>query len=397
MTIELPKISPPSHDPIQLREIAIYLLRPTLTFPFTTSFGTQQERDTVLVVLKSDSGIVGVGEAPTLTQPIFDDQYAWGEYDVLNRFIIPDIQEQLGGKIDSYDHLSTILSRFNGHSFGKCGLEAAYWHTVTQQTGNSLKTLWGGSKTEVFAGFSIGGKTVYDVMTRAQKAVDLGFKRLKVKIWPTFDTLVMDSLRERYPDIMLQVDANCAYNPFNPDHQEALKTLDNFDLLLIEQPFDDGDFFDHARFQADYELQTPICLDESVKSLDHVRKAYEIWDHFDIPDKLIINIKPARVSGYWQSRLIAEFGQQHNIPCWIGGMLEFGIGKWMNIILSSHAGCPLPGDHLQPQPYYQLDITNPLPFIQPDGTIPVPDQGVGCQIDWDAVEKLTIESKTITF
>lgn len=397
MTIQLPTILPPQHDPIQLKEIEISILRPTLMFPFTTSFGTQRERDTVLIVLKTDSGIVGVGEAPTLTEPIFDDQYAWGEYDVLKRFIIPDIQGRLGGKIESYEQLWSSLSRINGHSFGKCGLEAAYWHVVTQQTGKSLKTLWGGKPDSVVAGFSIGGKTIYDVMERAQKAVDLGFRRLKVKIWPGFDVLVIDALRERFPDILLQVDANCAYDPFDHDHQDALTTLDEFDLLLIEQPFDDGDFFDHARFQAEYELATPICLDESAKSLDHVRKAYEIWNHFGIADKLVINIKPARVSGYWQSRLIAEFGVLHNIPCWIGGMLEFGIGKWMNIILASHEGCPLPGDHLQPQPYYQFDITNPLPSIRDDGTIPVPTSGVGCQIDWNAVEKLTVDRQTYRF
>jgi O-succinylbenzoate synthase len=396
MTMQLPALTPLSHEPIQLQEITIYHLRPVLRMPFKTSFGVQKERDTILVALKTKSGLVGVGEAPSLTEPMFDHQYIWSDYDVLLRFLIPRIRDFLNGQIDSYTRLEGVFSSIKGHTFSKCGIEAAYWHLVSQQTSQSLKTLWGGQQPRVIAGFSIGGKDVDDVLARAAKAVEVGFKRLKVKIWPGFDIEVISRLREKYPTLMLQVDANCAYHPFNPDHHQALKALDQFNLLLIEQPFSDNDLFDHARFQAEAQLQTPITLDESIKTPDDARRAVELWQMFNVPNKLIINIKPPRIGGYWPGRIIAEFAHQHHIPCWIGGMLELGAGKWMNVILAAHPGCTLPGDHLQPQPYYEQDIAYPLPAIQADGTIQVPTAGAGCEIDWEAVQRLTVNHQTIS-
>ncbi len=395
MSIHLPDVTLPTHEPIELDEISLYHLRPRLRFPFKTSFGTQQDRDTILVVLKTKSGLVGMGEAPTLTAPIFDAQYVWAEYDVLTRFLIPVIQQDLAGRIENFDQLQATFAKIKGHSFSKCGIEAAYWQLVSQQNEQSLKDLWGGGRSTVFGGFSIGGESVEDVLARATRAVEVGFKRLKVKIWPGFDVEVVAALCEHYPDMMLQVDANCAYERTNPDHRRALKSLNDFDLLLIEQPFAPGDLFDHARFQADHDLHTPVGLDESIKSLDDARRAVELWQHFGISDRLVINIKPGRVGGYWESRLIAEFVHQRGIPCWMGGMLELGWGKWMNIILSSHPGCTLPGDHLQPQPYYDLDVVSPLPVIQSDGTIPVPDAVDFCTIDWKAIEQLTINQTNI--
>ncbi len=381
------------HAPIGLSDITIRRLRLKLQLPFTTSFDTMQERDTILVILKTTSGLVGVGEAPTHNAPVYDHQYVDATYDVLLRFLMPAIQQP----ITSAEQLQRSVARFKGQTVATCGLEAAYWHLVTQLTGQSLKTLWGGKAQKVQAGFSIGGTTVDDVLARAHTAVAAGFKRLKVKIWPGFEGKVMTALRREFPDIILQVDANCAYDPFDPNHQRALKALDYFKLLLIEQPFGGDDLLDHARFQAEHDLQTPIALDESIHSVNDARRAHTLWHLFDVGDKLVINIKPPRVGGYWESNRIAAFVHEHNISCWMGGMLETGLGKWMNIIQSAHPGYNLPGDHLQPQPYYEQDIVSPLPAIEPDGTIPVPDGGIGCQIDWTAIEQLTVTQKTFRF
>lgn len=387
----IPIIMPPNHEPLHLKEITIRRLRLHLRVPFRTAFGTQQERDTILVILKTHDGLIGVGEAPSLVAPMYDDQYIWSDYDVLQRFLVPHIPTT----ITSFQQLwDKTLSSIKDHHFSKCGIEAAYWNLVSQQTGESLKTLWGGEADTVVAGFSIGGQSLEDVLARAEVAVQAGFRRLKIKIWPSHDVQVMAVLRERYPDLMLQVDANCAYDPFNPNHQQALKALDDFGLLMIEQPFSPHDFLDHARFQAEQNLQTPIALDESVLSVHDARRAIEMWRLFGVGDKLILNIKPPRVGGYWQGRLIAEMGHEQGIPCWMGGMLELGVGKWMNVILASHPGCTLPGDHLQPQPYYERDIADPLPSIQTDGTIAVPSHGGGCAVDWQAVEELTVDLHT---
>lgn len=390
MSILLPSTQGPVHEVFELDRITLFHLRPRLQFPFKTSFGVQRERDTILVVMHTRDGMVGVGEAPTLSQPIFDEYYMLGEYDALQRFFLPVIRDQLGGRIVSFDAMWKTLQVFKGHSFAKCGLDAAYWHLVSQQTGQSLAALWGGQQDRVPAGFSIGGHDLTDVLERAEKAVEAGFMRLKIKVWPGFEKQVMAALRERYPAVMLQVDANCAYDPFDPHHRAALLALDMFDLLLIEQPFARNDLFDHARFQAENDLRTPITLDESIRSLDDARRAIEIWRHFGIGDRLIINIKPGRVGGYWESRLIADLCAQESIACWIGGMLELGPGKWMNIALASHPACTLPGDHLQPQPYYEQDIADPVPTLVQDGMIPVPSAGLGCIVDWGSVERLTI-------
>lgn len=387
----IPSIALPAHEPLQLKEITLRRLRLHLQMPFRTSFGTQYERETILVILKTHDNLIGVGEAPSMAEPMYDHQYVWSDYDVLRRFLVP----HLPTVITTYQKLwDDVLCSIKGHSFGKCGIEAAYWHLVSQQTGQSLKTLWGGTLDRVVAGFSIGGQDIDDVLARAEVAVDAGFQRLKIKIWPGHDIEVMAALRDRYPELMLQVDANCAYDPFYHYHQQALKALDEFNLLMIEQPFNGRDLFDHARFQAEQRLQTPIALDESIVSIHDARRAIELWRLFEVGDKLIINIKPPRVGGYWQGRLIAEMGQAQQVPCWMGGMLELGLGKWMNAILAAHPGCTLPGDHLQPQPYYERDIVQPLPTIQPDGTILIPNQGVGCAIDWQAVEDLTIDWHT---
>jgi O-succinylbenzoate synthase len=387
---------PPAHDPLQLREATVYHLRPVLNLPFTTSFGTHRERDTVLLVLKTVDGPVGIGEAPTLPEPVFDMEYVAGVVDVLRRFLLPGLREQSGGRLESYDALWEPMQRFRGHHTAKTALEAAYWHLVSQQSGRPVAALWGGEQTRVAVGFSIGAQTPDDALVRAEAAVGQGFQRLKVKIWPELDVSgLLDALRARYPDILLQVDANCAYDPYNPEHQAALKALDRFDLLLIEQPFRGNDLFEHARFQAEYDLETPIGLDESIKQLEDVRTAADIWRMFGISERLSINIKPARVGGYWQGVLIADLAQREQLDCWVGGMLDLTPGKWMNISLAAHPACRLPGDHMQPQPYYQLDIAAPLPQIEADGMVAVPTDGIGCAIDWDAIDRLTVEKWTI--
>lgn len=374
---------------LNLKSIAVHQVRLRLQKPFITSFGRQEERDTILIVMRTHDDIVGVGETPSLVAPMYDDQYMWADFDVLQRYLIPSIQSELKGCITSIDDLQKVFSHVKGHRFAKCGIEAAYWNAYATQQSNSLATLWGATQDSVVAGFSIGGKTLADVQDRAQEAVAVGFKRLKIKIWPGFDVDVLRLLRDTYPDLILQVDANAAYDPSNIDHVSALKALDAFALLLIEQPFAPNRVLDHARFQAEYDLKTPICLDESILDLHDARQAYELWKLFDVEDRLVINVKPPRVGGYWESIRIAEYCQEHNIPCWVGGMLETGIGKWMNIILAAHPAFTLPGDHLQPQPYYERDIISPLPQVAADGTVALPSQGLGV-IDWQAIEDMEI-------
>ncbi|CAG0942228.1 partial o-succinylbenzoate synthase, partial [Anaerolineae bacterium] len=330
----------PEHDPFELSEATIYHLAPELNFPFTTSFGSYKRRDTVLLALKTTDGLVALGEAPTLPDPAFDSEYVYGVIDVLQRFILPMVRDQLGGTLTHYDDFWATFKKIRGHHFAKSSFESAYWQLVMQQLGQPLVGLWGGVQESVPAGFSLGAKTAEEIFQRAAVAIERGFGRIKVKIWPELDVVhVIGTLREKYPDVMLQVDANSAFDPRDPDHQRVLSSLDQFELLLIEQPFRHDDIFDHARFQAEHDLRTPITLDESIKTLEDARTAAEIWRMFGISDRLFLNIKPPRVGGYWQSVLIADLALQEHLECWVGGMLDMTPGKWMNIIFASHPAC----------------------------------------------------------
>lgn len=384
-------LTPPTHLPLQLTRVRVLQLRLTLQRPFITSFGRQSIRDTLLIILETSDGLQGFGETPSLIAPMYDEQYVWADLDVLRRFLIPSLQTDLNGTLHRVTDIERAFRSVKGHHFAKCGLEAAYWHLVTQQQAISWASLWGGTTDRVVAGFSIGAQNLDDVLTRAKEAITAGFKRLKVKIWPGFDMAVMKALREKYPDVLLQADANAAYDPFDTIHVSALKALDDFGLLLIEQPFLPNRVLDHVRFQAQHDLKTPICLDESILNLDDARQAIELWQMFDIADRLIINVKPPRVGGFWESVKIASYSQAHQVACWVGGMLETGLGKWMNISLAAHPAFTLPGDHLQPQPYYERDITIPLPSITSDGTILLPDHDL-IQIDWEAIKALQVDA-----
>ena len=378
----------PEHDPIHLSAIELRQLRLRLQFPFKTSFGVQQVRDTILVILHDEDGLIGVGETPSLVAPVFDHQYVWADYDVLQRFLLPAVLEQ--PPIASVTDLHRAFSTVKAHHFAKCGLDAAYWHLVSQRTRQPLASIWDTEQASVGAGFSIGGSSVEDVLERATKAVEAGIMRLKIKIWPGFDQVVVAAVREAYPNIMLQVDANCSYEPFNPDHAQALKSLDDYNLLLIEQPFALNRMFDHARFQQQTDLKTPLCLDESILNVHDARQAVELWDMLGIRERLILNIKPPRVGGFAESLKIAAFAQENDVTCWVGGMLETAMGKWMNIILAAHPACTLPGDHVQPQPYYECDIATPIPLADASGHIKVPTGMQPFELDWHAIDDLTI-------
>jgi o-succinylbenzoate synthase len=381
----------PTPDAIELAKIEIRQVRLTLQYPFKTSFGTQRTRDTILIFLHSQDGTVGVGECPSLLAPIYDAQYVWADYDVLRRFLVPALLEGMSGQIQGLSTLMEVFAGIKGHRFAKCGLEAAFWHLHSQLSHVSLQDLWGGTASQVAAGFSIGGESIADVLARAEKAAALGIPRLKIKIWPGFDYDVVAAVREAYPDMMLQVDGNAAYEPDNERHRSALKSLDAFDLLMIEQPFADNRVFDHARFQKETDLKTPLCLDESLLDIHDAQQAVALWDMFGMKDRLVFNIKPPRVGGFAEARRIAEFCEREGIVCWVGGMLETVVGKWMNVIFASHPACTLPGDHLQPQPYYEQDIATPLLQADTTGMLAVPGDATPFVVDEDALESLTVE------
>jgi o-succinylbenzoate synthase len=244
--------------------------------------------------------------------------------------------------------------------------------------------MWGGERRTFPVGVSIGGKSLPQVLDLAEQAVSLGYRRLKVKIWPGFDDEVARAVRQRFPDVLLQVDANSAYTMAN---WRRLQALDDLDLLLIEQPLFDDDIVLHSEISR--EMRTPICLDESIHSLRDAQAAATLWERNDALDRLIVNIKPPRVSGFAEAIDIARFCQEKGIRTWIGGMLDSAWGKAMNLNFNGLPEIELPGDHFSPAGAYFVEDVTDRPLVAEAGQFAL-DDGVsaGVGFDWPRFERM---------
>lgn len=372
---------------MKLARIAVYLLEPELRVPFTTSFGTYTRLSRPFVVLETDDGRRGVGEIPTLTDPGYKAEAdTHSVLTSLREFVVPSVVRAVieTGMFPSIDALRQSYAWIKGAVFAKSGLEAAAWDLLAQEAGQPLWRLWSGERRTFPVGVSIGGQTVDQVVHLAQNAVDLGYRRLKVKIWPGFDQQVVRAVRERFPDILLQVDANSAYTLAT---WEALKSLDDFDLLLIEQPLYDDDIVLHAEISG--ALRTPICLDESIHSLRDCQVAVRLWQQSSSLDRLIINVKPPRVSGFAEAIAIARYCREAGVRTWIGGMLDTAWGKAFNLNLNGLTEIDLPGDHFSPTgPYFVRDVVA-TPLTADAGSFTLGDGiSTGVELDWDSFHRL---------
>jgi O-succinylbenzoate synthase len=371
----------------KITSIAVHLLTLELRVPFTTSFGTQKTLIRPFVVIETGDGLRGLGEVPTLAGPAYK-----AEADTpsvltsLKEFILPSVARHQAehGTIDSVERLQASYAWIKGAVFAKSGVEAALWDILAQRAGQPLWKLWGGTRREIPVGVSIGGSSVEQVLSRADDATSRGYGRLKVKIWPGFDIQVARALRERYPGILLQVDANSGYDMSN---WTVLKELDAFDLLLIEQPLYDDDIFLHSEIAR--EIRTPICLDESIHSLRDTQTAMSLWRRNGILDRLIVNIKPPRVSGFAEAIEIAHTCHVDGVRTWIGGMLDTAWGKAFNLNFNALDAIALPGDHFSPSgAYFEQDIVTE-PLATTDGVFTLGDGiSAGVTLDWPAFERL---------
>jgi O-succinylbenzoate synthase len=286
----------------------------------------------------------------------------------------------LNEPITSLEDLAQRLAPFRGHNMAKAGLELAFMDLLGQVTQQSLSKLVGGDRKRVAVGVSLGIQpTISKLLQRVDHYLGLGYQRIKLKIKPGWDIDVVDEVRRRHPDILLSVDANSAYTLADQDH---LKQLDDFNLLMIEQPLHNDDLVDHAKLQQT--MRTPLCLDESIVSERHARLALEL------DSCRIINIKVGRVGGYSQALGIHDLCLAQSVPVWCGGMLESGLGRAHNLALASLAGFTLPGDISASSRYFKRDIVTPGVTVDADGTVAVPDgPGLGLEVDLSFIERLT--------
>lgn len=344
---------------IELHEITL-----PLAHPFETSFGRQTTRSCILVAVHA-GGLTGWGECTADAGPWYSYETTGTAWHILKDFLIP---MALGLDVTTPRDVTARFARVRGHQMARAGLENAVWDLLAQAENVSLAQYIGGEKSRVAVGVSVGMEPNLDaLLDRVAQHVNEGYQRIKLKIKPGWDVDVVHAVRERWPDLPLQVDANCAYTLADAP---TLLALDPFDLLLIEQPFHHDDVVDHARLQA--QMQTPICLDESVRSPEHARWA------LDIDACRVINVKVCRVGGLTAARRIHDLCAERSVPVWCGGMLETNVGRAVNVALASLPNFRLPGDISASDRYYPdgKDVAAPNFKLNADSTLSAP-QGPG--------------------
>jgi len=357
---------------LELRRIAIDLVT-----PFRTSFGVQTRRDIMLLQVTADQG-TGWGECVAMSEPAYSAEYVNAAALVITEHFWPALAAA-GDNIEAAD-VAHRLQRFSGHPMSKAALESALLDAQLRAEGRNLHSYFGGDRDHVPSGVSVGiFDSLDELLAQVQGYVDDGYARIKLKIEPGWDLEPVRLVRELIgPEMGLQVDANTAYDRTDIDH---LCRLDEFDLLLIEQPLAEEDILGHATLAA--ASDTPICLDESIVSLQTAADAIEIGA------TEIINIKPGRVGGYLEARRIHDLCVDRGIPVWCGGMVETGIGRAANAALAALPGFTLPGDISASSRFYARDIVTD-PIVVEDGHVAVPTApGLGFDIDTEFLDSIT--------
>lgn len=357
-------------------------LKLDLLHPFTTSFGTEYDREFILVEAISEDGISGWAESVAMLDPLYNEETLKTNWHILEDYLIPIL---LKNEIEHPDEISEkYFAHIRGNYMAKAALEGAVWDLYAKEKNASLASVLGGTKDTIDVGVSIGIKDSIDSTLKViEDRLVEGYKRFKLKIKPGWDVELIDKVRKVYPDIPLMADANSAYTLQDIDR---LAALDDYNLMMIEQPLAYNDIIDHADLQS--RLKTPICLDESIHSLEDARKALKLGSC------QIINIKIGRVGGLTQSRKIHDLCQEQGIPLWCGGMLESGIGRAHNIAITTLPNFVLPGDTAASSLYWAEDIIEPDVTVE-NGTIKVPNSpGIGYEPNLEKINKYTLYSQT---
>jgi o-succinylbenzoate synthase len=346
---------------------------------FETSFGRTYERRIILARVEDNDGGEGWGEITCGEVPGYSDEWTDSAWVTAEKILAPMV---VGKEVAGASEVFDLMKRARGHRMAKSAIETACWDLEAKKLGVSLWKHLGGVNREISCGVSIGIQdNVAQLLEKIQTELDAGYQRIKIKIAPHWDYDVIKQIREKFGNILLMGDANSAYTLADID---LLKSLDEFDLMMLEQPLPYDDIVDHARLQA--QIKTPVCLDEPIKSPDDARKAIEL------KSGRIINLKNGRVGGHAQSKLIEETCREAGIPVWCGGMLESGIGRAHNIAISTLAGYTMPGDVSASKRYWHEDIVEPAIEVSREGIIIAPDgSGIGFKVRRDRIEKLAVK------
>jgi o-succinylbenzoate synthase len=372
-----------THYSIAIREVILHRLVMRLKDPFTTSFGTFQDKEFFIIEMVDETGCSGFGESVAFTSPWYSEETVETNKHMLEKFLIPLL---LDAPISHPDEVSKRFDAIRRNNMAKAALEGAVWDLYAKRNQMPLYQALGGTKHQIDVGISIGIQpTVKELLHKVDGFVNEGYKRIKIKIKPGYDYEMLKEVRKHFPDILMMADANSAYTLKDV---ETLKKLDELDLMMIEQPLAHDDIIDHAALQA--KLTTPICLDESIHSYEDARKAVELGSC------KIINIKIGRVGGLTESKKIHDFCADQGVPVWCGGMLEAGVGRAHNVAITTLPQFILPGDTAGSFRYWEKDIIEPEVIVT-NGVINVPNlPGIGYEINREVLESLRID-KTVYF
>ncbi len=362
---------------MKIDSLTLTHLNMPLVSPFETSFGRIKHRECILITLRAE-GMIGYGECVADRDPGYSYETTGTAWHILKDFIAPRI---LGADVKYAADFHAHIEGIRGHHLAKAGVEMAIWDLLGKRDGKSLRELLGGNKLKVDVGVSIGlQKSPEDLVQTVAEYIAQGYRRVKIKIKPGRDIDDTSAVRNAFPNLLLQVDANSAYDLKTCT---SLLPLDDMNLLLIEQPLNEDDIWDHRKMQAQF--KTSICLDESIVSPRHARYAIEM------EACRIINIKAGRLGGISQAVAVHDFCKPRSVAVWCGGMLETGVGRASNLALASLTGFNLPGDISASARYYARDITNERFTLNADSTINVPTApGLGVSIDTAAFKSYTL-------
>ena len=362
-------------DAVELRRIRI-----SLVAPFETSFGIQLERDILLVKAITDVG-EGWGECVAGEEPDYSSEYVEAAQHVLKHHLLPPLLER--ASLTAGD-VAVALRRIHGHRMAKASIEMAVLDAELRSRRESFAHHFGAVRAAVDSGVSVGiHRSIPQLLETIGGYLDQGYRRVKLKIKPGWDLEPVRAVRERFGEVPLQVDANTAYTLADARH---LAELDAFDLLLIEQPLPEDQVLAHAELAKI--VRTPICLDESITSEQAAADAIQLGAC------RIINIKPGRVGGYLEARRIHDLCAKHEVPVWMGGMLETGLGRAGNVAMAAMPNFKLPGDTSASDRYYHRDITEP--FVLVEGRLRVPEgPGLGVTVDLAYLEEITTSVEVV--
>jgi O-succinylbenzoate synthase len=368
---------------MKAERITLRQIRMPLVHFFETSFSRTYSRDIILVEVESE-GLSGWGEVTAGENPFYNEEWTESAWPILRDYAAPRV---LGKELKSAQDVYPLTAHIRGHNMARGGLEAAMWDLEARREGVPLwKKIGGGARREIPCGVSIGIQdSVEQLFEKIETELAAGYQRIKMKIKPGWDVDVVRRVRERFPAIKLMADANSAYTLNDAAH---LKKLDDFFLMMIEQPLAHDEIVDHAALQA--QLQTPICLDECIRTAHHAAQAIRLRACG------IINIKLGRVAGFAEAKRVHDVCEAAGIPVWCGGMLEAGIGRAHNIALATLPNFVLPGDVSASRRYWKQDIIEPPVETTPQGTIEIRNEpGFGYAIDHDFMKSVTVREETV--